>query len=638
MALRITLQFPETGDLDGLFDVRRAEFSDRVSELFELTIAAVSAQGHLEPTGLVGRRITVLFDDERALPKVAGIVRTAKRNAPEPTGVTRYELTVVPAEWLLSRARRTRIFQALAAPDVAANVLQQHGLTPKRLTDEHAVREYCVQHDETDWQFVRRILAEDGTATIFDHAGGSWNVVDDTRSAAIAVAEPVAFNPSNLTPGALAVLAWTEMADVETPALVRRDFDYAKPRFVLQAAEAAGSAPAASASLEDYEYQVGAFADDAAGRALVTHRLQALRATVRRVRFVTNFALAAGMRFSLHGAEIHGDWFVVGSSFVVESTSPDKVHSHYEVVAIPGEVPYRPPLLPKPRFLGTQTAFVVGDTPSGTVDTDALGRVKVEFRWDRRDLGAGNPTRWIRVAQAWAGAGFGLFTLPRVGDEVLVAYADGDPDQPLVIGRVHNAVSTPPLSLPDPDKTKATWRSQSFGPEGPVDGFNLIALDDAAGAEAIDVHAQLDYRTDVNRDMTTHVGRDRSTSVVGDDKTDVKGSTSRVVRGSSSSDNTGPVSMSSASTMSLHAHGDLTLSTAGDRTDQTASNHFVKAGSMYIDVGDVVQVNAAHFHVFAKGDIRLVSGGSSIVINPGGINITSSGNVEVIGALVKLNC
>ncbi|MBK8258039.1 MAG: type VI secretion system tip protein VgrG [Polyangiaceae bacterium] len=645
MALRVEVDFPDHSALAGVFEAHRVTLVDQISEFFELSLSLTSEQPDIDPESLLGEKVVVTFRDEFLLPSISGMVSRAQRHTAETTGVTKFDLTVVPFEWLLTRARSTRIFQALSAPDIAASVLKDHGLSISAPAG-HPVREVCVQHEETDRDFVFRILAEDGTATFHDPASGKWLLVDDTTSGSIAASASVVFNPSNLTPGGPAVLKWTEMADVETAAVAKRDYDYTKPNFLLQVSETAQNKGNKEASLEDYDYEVGSFAGDGDGKALVKRRLEALRATRRRLRLVTNFAATAGARLSISGADIQGDWVVVRSAVWLESDASGKTETRYELLTIPSSVPFRPRLRPKPRIQGAQTAFVVGDTPAGTVDTDAMGRVKVEFRWDRRDLGKGNPTRWVRVSQAWAGTGFGFVTLPRVGDEVLVAYSEGDPDQPVIVGRVHNAVSVTPLALAEPDKTKSIWKSQSFGSGGPVDGYNMIMMNDAAGEELLEVKAQLDYRTSVGRDMATQVGRNRSTYIEGDDATEIKGNQSLVVHGNSSSKTKGSagisggsVNISSGSTLKIQSKGDLTISTEANRADSATGDHTIKAANLYIDVGGgAVEVKAGTVLIEASSEIKLVCGGSSIVLTPGDIKITAGGNVEVNGGLIKLNC
>ena len=656
MALRVTVDFLDVEGLLALFEVHRLEFSDAMSELYEAHLVLFSPDASLEPRGLLGRRVAVHLADAPFLPVIRGVVRQARRHTTEAAGTTSYELTVVPPHWLLSRSRRNRIFQGRTTSQIAADVLagDPQSSVPRLALPAPVERlggqkshDYRVQYGETDHDFVFRALSEAGIASFFDHGTGDWVLCDDTSGGTPHLDEAISFDPSNLKPTGPAVIRWCEIADVETGAVARRDYDFEKPLFKLSAVRAAPGKTLVEneASLEDYGYEVGDFSDDGGGKTLAERTLDAARATARRARMITNFAASAGVRMTITGPEIGGEWLVVQSRSTLESNADGGTTLLHEVVAIPAGIPYRPRRWPRPRIQGVETAFVVGDSAAGTVDTDGYGQVKVEFRWDRRDLGKGNPTRWVRVAQAWAGPGYGLVTLPRVGDEVLIAYSQGDPDEPLVIGRVHNAVSVTPLSLPEPERTKAMWRSQSFGPNGPVEGYNMISMDDAAAAELLEIRAQLDRIDKILRDFSTYVGRNRATLVVGDDQLEVQGhqeikvigDSQSGVKGSNSS-TSGKLDIDSKSTLSIHSKGDMRISTDSDRTDQTASNHFIKSGSVYVSAKDVVQINAEHFHVFGRSTIKLVCGGSAIVMDPGSIQIVTTGPVSVNGGVVKLNC
>lgn len=637
MALRVTLNFPDTSGQGALFEVHRVDFTDALSELFELHVIAFSAHPDIEPVSLLGQAVEVVFPDQVLLPKVSGIVRQARRGTPEPTGTTEYRLAVAPRQWLLTRARQTCIYQQKGGPDMAREVLARHGAgmpLPKALPFARQ-RDYCVQYGETDHDFVSRVLAEDGIATLFDHVGdGSWVLTDDTAGGSIHMDEAIVFNPANLKPAGLAVLRWAEIADVETSTITRRDYDFTKPGFTLQAAQAAQGLVAAEASLEDYTYSVGAFSVDAEGRALVDSRLDAARAVARRRQFITNFAAGAGSRIHVSGPDIEGDWVVVRSHTVLLSSARGDTEELHDLIVIAADTPFRPKPWPKPRIFGVQAAFVVGDTPPGTVDTDEYGRVKVELRWDRRDLGKGNPTRWMRVAQAWAGPGYGQVTLPRVGDEVLVAYSEGDPDQPLVVGRVHNAVSATPLSLPQEQKTVSAWKSQSFGPEGPVDGYNFIMMDDAAGAEVLGFRAQRNLSGLVLNDVHLEVKGHVNSNVRGNVGGAISGNQSLQVKGNVDIDVSGDVT---ASVGSLKISSKSFIKTqAADLHHDESTNHIIKANGIYLQGGEVVQVTGPKLHVFCD-EIALQAGSSVIRITKGGIDIHSDGPVDIKGAVIKLN-
>jgi type VI secretion system secreted protein VgrG len=637
MALRVDLHFPDAQTTGALFEVHRVELTDALGELFELDVVAFSPQPDIDPRSLLGQAVEVRLLDQALLPSVSGIVRQARRHTAEPTGTTEYRLAVAPREWLLTRARQTCIYQQKSGPDIVREVLSRHGARmrlPGTLPAAR-VREYCVQYGETDFDFVSRVLAEDGIATLFDHRSkGAWVLSGDTAGGSVAFDDAIVSNPANLTPAGLAVLRWAEIADIETAKVSRRDYDFTKPGFTLQAAQAAASTVVAEASLEDYTYAMGAFTAEGEGTGLVTSRLEAGRATSLRLRLTTNFAAGAGSRFHVTGPEIPGDWVVVRSHTVLESAASGKTEPRHELIVIPADVPFRPRPRPKPRIHGVQTAFVVGDTPAGTVNTDEYGRVKVELRWDRRDLGKGNPTRWVRVAQAWAGPGYGFVTLPRVGDEVLVAYSEGDPDQPLVVGRVHNAVSATPLSLPEEQKTLSVWKSQSFGPEGPVDGYNFIFMDDAAGQELLAFRAQKDLSglvlNDVNLEVKGHVNSNVKGNVGGA----IQGNQSLKVDGNVDVEVSGDVKATVGS-LDVTAKAFMCLRTGDMRLDESV-NHIVKTSGMYIQGKDVVQITGPRLHVFCD-EIALQAGSSIIKITKGGIDIESDGPVDIKGALIKLN-
>jgi type VI secretion system secreted protein VgrG len=302
--------------------------------------------------------------------------------------------------------------------------------------------------------------------------------------------------------------------------------------------------------------------------------------------------------------------------------------------------PFRPAPLPKPRIHGTQTAFVVG-AEGQEIDVDKYGRVEVEFRWDRRDKHSGGTSRRVRVAQGWAGAGFGFVMLPRVNEEVIVAYLDGDPDEPIIVGRVHNALVATPLKLPA-EKAISVWRSRST-PKS--DGYNEILMDDQAGAERLTMRAQRDFKQVVEHDAETIVGRNDSRTVKGNRTLTVLGNQAEKVTGDKSIDAGGAldlhgktVSIISDDRMDLYAGAHLQISCAANRDDETSGNHTTVADALFLKGRSGVQVVGPKIHVFGGEEIHLQVGGSSIHMTAGGIKITSGGDVEVNGGLVKLNC
>lgn len=575
---------------------------------------------------------------------------------------------------MLSKRKNSRIFQKQDAAAIAGAVLREHLVvtSPAVFTRALAEREYCVQYDESDSEFVHRLLAEEGVAAYFDHAAGSrWTLVDDTT---LQKPSPdpdlrVLANAANLKPEALAVLRWRSGQRIEPVAVARRDYDFQRPLLPLEHASAPFDAPSpAEAALEVYEYQPDRLLRPKDDGGETARDLQAARAMVETAELWTNFAASAGTSLHVEGEDLGGDWLVVGAEVVFRSAplaQEDRLDTHREVrlTAIPLSTPYRPPLRKRPLIFGTQSARIVGATPDGTVDVDEYGRVNLEFRWDRRELrargepGKENPTRRVRVAQAWAGAGYGFVTLPRIGDEVLVAYEDGNPDRPLVIGRVHNAVSRSPLQLRDEAyKSIAIWMSRSFGPNGPVDGCNFIYMDDAAGAELLALQAQRDMAVVVGRNSTKQVGGEDVTEVGGNQALTVSGS--QTIRIGAGKSGVGAGAGSAASTaagdqivnvkggyslgaknVSLDAKEEVRVDAGTDLTLNAAAYLIENSRDQYVEATNTFTVHAGEIALRGKVvTLTTEDGSSKIVLSPGRIEITSAGIVEVNGNPIQLNC
>jgi type VI secretion system secreted protein VgrG len=641
MALQVNLT-PFPAD----FEVWEVHISDAMDRPFELFVRGASTAPNVDLRAVLGHRVTLGLPGEAMLSSVNGIVTRAARRTPEPSGVTVYELHVAPAEWTLTKRRNSRIFQDQTVLQILAAILGEHALATSlsAFSRELPVREYCVQYDETDSDFAYRLLAEEGMASYFEQsAGGRWTLVDDT-SLQKPSRDPdtvVHANSANLKPAGLAVLRWRWENSVEPVTVVRRDFDFERPQLTLQHtahAPPADIAPA-EAGIEEYAYEPGRLLTAADGND-ATRDAEALRGRAAVVYLETNFAACAGTALHIEGEELAGDFLVTGCELHLES-SPSAERRSIVLSATPLATRHRPVHRKRPLIFGTQSARVVGDTPEGTVDVDSYGRVKLEMRWDRRDLwargarGKGNPTRRVRVAQAWAGPGYGLVTLPRVGDEVLVAYSDGNPDEPVVIGRLHNAVSATPLDLPEADKTKAMWKSQSFGPNGPEEGYNAIVMDDAAGAEVLGIKAQRDYVGIVGRNSGQFVGVDQSLRVGGSQSVQIAGGQS-VSAGSVQVRAAGEW-MTVAKTISMSATENFAVFATGERLDMSNTKHHFGSPEIYLHGETVVQVVTKNFHVYAGDEIHLQVGGSAIHITAGGIKISSPGPVEVNGSFITLN-
>ena len=652
MALNVTLAFPTSADASAVVAsgllVQRFELREAMSELFELTLDVLSTDPAIAESAIVGQAVVIDFGDEPFLKQVQGIVRAMVQHTAVPTGTSRYEWVVVPPLWLTTRRRDHRIFQHLSVPEIVEAVLVDPtyaGRVPlpaSRLTGTFDAREYCVQYGETDWDFLSRILADEGIACFFDHSAGSaFTLIDDTTIAAPSLASPIPFSdPSNQNPIVLAspdaphVQTVVITSKVETSAVTLRDYDFEKPEFILEArkAIAPGAASHNEAALESYGFEVGAFTLQTPGdqRALAT--LEAARSAHRRLACTTSFALPPGTVMSLvdHPRhELSADFLVVRAHAIADFGKG----TVREIALMDHRERFRPARRSKALIHGTQTAIVVG-AAGEEIDVDKYGRVEVEFRWDRRDQHSGGTSRRVRVAQGWAGAGFGFVMLPRVNEEVIVAYLEGDPDQPIIVGRVHNAFVTSPLSLPA-EKTVSVWRSRTSPGGG---GFNEVLMDDKAGAERLDVRAERDFTLFAGRNAQTVIRVNHGLKVEGDQAVDVKGDQTTDIVGMLSTTATAGMAFGTSGNLSLSASGDITCVTASDRHDVAIGDDRREAKNIVLTAGEHITLNAPIVELFGQQLIKLTCGASSIEIYSDSIEIKTSGAVSINGSVVKLNC
>jgi type VI secretion system secreted protein VgrG len=652
MPLNVTLGFPKSPEASTVvaagLKVQRYELHEALSELFELTLEVLSSDPAIDMAAIVGQPVVIDFGDEPFLKEIQGIVRHAVQRTAVPTGDSKYEWTVVPPLWLATRRRDHRIFQNLSAPAIVAAVLADPtygGRVPPaaiKIGGSPPVREYCVQYGETDHAFISRILAEEGIASFFDHVNGStWTLTDDTSASAVDLtgggipfSDPSFLNPVLAgNPAAPHVSAVAIAASVETSAMTVRDYDYEKPQALLQAHSevAPGVALPNEASLEAYGYEIGWFRPETNGADQALSRLEAIRSRSRTVTCDASFALPPGTQMTLADhprADVNIPLLVLRA----RTTAVFGAAARHELECVDLDVQFRPVRQPKPRIHGTQTAMVVG-AAGEEIDVDALGRVMIEFRWDRRDHHTGTLSRRVRVSQGWAGGGYGLVTLPRIFDEVVVAYQDGDPDQPLVVGRIHNAVVTTPLNLPA-EKTRSVWRSRS-SPGGA--GHNEILMEDAAGSEMLSLHGHRDTSFSAGRNASTVVGQSQSVSVGAGQSMNVGGDQTTKVGGSADVTVTGMLAVT-ADGIVAGATNDLRVF-AKNNLIHASELHEVTAGTVQL-VGEkeVWMYCGAAQIVLDPGEITLRVGGSSIHITDGAITMTSGGPVSVNGSVVKLNC
>jgi type VI secretion system secreted protein VgrG len=485
----------------------------------------------------------------------------------EPTGLSTYEITIVPALWLLTQRRNHRHFQHVSIPAIVDRLLAEWSIEPVWQIDRAAYPdlELRIQAGESDYAFFSRLLEEAGFSFYFSAARpekGSQLVLDDRpqNNKPRLGGLPIPFLDS---PQQAAILDLELLTAVRLTREVRpgrftiRDFDFLNPRRPLT-----GEAPAAPPPedrYEQYHYLPGSFLREEGpgsgagnvagatpiadglgtarfaeehGRGLSERNLEAVRVSQRQVSYETSvIGLAPGVVFRM-GAHPHAELAPGKDLLVTRFFMEGRAGEPWRMRggAVFAEHPYRPAMVtPKPRIHGVQSALVVGP-PGQEIYTDEHGRVRVQFHWDREGRKDPESSIWMRVSQGWAGVGYGMINLPRVGQEVLVGFLDGDPDSPIIVGRLFNVIDRVPYPLPA-FKTVSTWRSHSSPSTG---GYNEIGFEDAAGREQVFIQAEKDLSQVVKHDERIAVGHDRHRLVQNEETIEVLSHRSKFVGGQES--------------------------------------------------------------------------------------------------------
>ncbi len=460
----------ESGDA---LDVREFVVTDALSELFRAELTCVGPSPDIDLDTILGRRATFsirggLVEAGRAF---VGVVSEIVQQRVETAGLSTYRLVIVPELWLLTQTRAYRVFQQLTDPDIALAVLQAWSVSPAvRLGDTYKERRYRVQYGESDFVFFSRLLEDAGVTFLFDTSadGASALALDDaphTREAR----PPLPYVQTPNESLAHEFVTRVELTrDLRPGRYTLQDLDYRRPPAEQLARTSSAGLPTEQA-IERHHFRPGAFsfrapggdtpiADDRGaqrtdlelGAGQVQKRLDALRGDARTCTFVTSaIDVRPGALVSFTGhpkAELGPAARLFVTKSVLSGTATGTwMHTCQARFA---DTPYRPALAtPKPKTRGVESATVVG--PAGDeIHTDEMGRVRVQFHWDRSGTRSETSSLWIPVNQPWGGTGFGALNIPRIGQEVLVDFLGADPDRPVVTGRVFTQTNPVPYKVP----------------------------------------------------------------------------------------------------------------------------------------------------------------------------------------------
>jgi type VI secretion system secreted protein VgrG len=529
-----------------------------------------------------------------------------------------YRATLVPWIWFLSRSADCRIFQDKKVPDIVKEVFRDYGFDDFRESLSGTYRQwtYCVQYRETDLNFVSRLLEHEGIYYFHEHTEGKHILVlADSRSAHSAVSgyATVSFFPPG--PGALPehehIDAWSLVNEVRPGAFAHTSYDFTAPRKDLRARSNAPKGHARD-EMEVFDFQ-GDYTESPDGDDYARIRLEENQAD-HEVAHATGDArgLACGHLFTLaeHPRDDQNhEYLIVSANYTLQS---DEFRSDQSSAAPPvfrcslgamgAQVPYRPPrATSKPIVQGPQTAVVVG--PSGEeIWTDNYGRVKVHFHWDRAGNADETSSCWVRVAQVWAGKNWGGVMIPRMGQEVIVDFLEGDPDQPIVTGSVYNNDQMPPWDLPANMTQSGVLSRSTKG--GAVANANAIRMEDKKGSEQLWIHAEKNQDIEVEHDETHWVGNDRTKTIDHDETTHVKHDRTETV------DNNETITIHGQRTETVDK--DETITIHQNRTETVDQNETITihgARTESVDKDESITITGGRTENVTKDESITISGG-----------------------------
>jgi type VI secretion system secreted protein VgrG len=603
---------------------------DRLSGLFQFTLEMVSEDNALDFQAVVGKSITAtLTTSDNTEHHFNGIVG---RFAQEDTNarLTTYYAEIHPWLWLLTKTSDCRIFQNKSVPEIVKAVFSdlQFNDFKDDLKKTYEPREYCVQYNESAFNFVSRLMEEEGIFYFFEHTADKHTLIlgddaDAHKTCPGLEQRSVRFKQSLFDHSQdLAITRCSIEEQVVTGKYANDDFNFEAPSTDL-ITETKGT----GAAFRIYEYP-GGFIKKDVGEKIGNLRLEALEQPKQLIRgegFVRAFV--SGHKFELKD-HYRND---VNKTYVLRWVSHAATQEHYtnSFEAFPSDLPFRPPLLTtKPLISGTQTAIVVGKSGE-EIWTDKYGRVKVQFHWDQKGKNDETSSCWIRVDYGWAGKQWGGIFLPRIGQEVIVSYLEGDPDRPLVTGAVYNSEQTVPYNLPD-QQTKSTVKTNTS--KG-GNGSNEIRFEDKKDSEELYFHAQKDHNIVVENNRSAIIKKGNDSLVI------EKGNREFQVK-------TGNEVYEVKGTRGLTVTGDETHTDKANFTRKVTGNYELKVtGNLTIDVTGSVTIKSAmgmthetQMAMTNKG-LSITNQAQTTITNKGdAMNTVESGGITIIkGALVKIN-
>ncbi|MHC0464324.1 type VI secretion system Vgr family protein [Kosakonia cowanii] len=650
---RITVKLPVDGLLFWKLTGREA-----LSEAFAFSLTVLGTDARIDRSQLLGQPVTVNVPTQG----IAGgtrhfngkITRVAV-SATEMSG-TRYavyRLTVEPDVWPMKRDRNLRIFQEQTVPQIVKTLLGEYQVNLEdRLTGSYRSWGYCVQYQESSFDFISRLMELEGIAYHFSHeADRHVMVLTDaaTEHQPFSGYETIPYHPtpSGGSTSEEGISQWA-LEDSVTPGIYSLDdYDFRKPNAWLFQARQNPASPQPG-SIDVYDWP-GRFVEHGHGEYYARIRQERWQVEHQQIQATaTAMGIAPGHTFALYNAPFfsdNGEYLTTEANYFLEenryaSGSDGETVHRTDFTVIPSSVVFRPaPVTAWPKTHGPQTAKVVG--PQGeSIWTDKYGRIKVKFHWDRQAKGDDTSSCWVRVSSAWAGQGFGGVQIPRVGDEVVIDFINGDPDRPIVTGRVYNEASMPPWLLPD-DSTRMGFMTRSK--DGNKDNASYLFFEDRPGSEAVELHSEKDMKVSVENDKTVNVDGNRTTTILKEQKDDVTGDASFYyhAKRTTTVDQEETTTFNNSQTETIKNGRKLNITSGGDNVtikdgretniDGAELHHVTKKLTENYDEGQQTNITAGGLEINVNGGDwkQTVANGEIKIYSPNLIKITSDTHVLI---------
>jgi type VI secretion system secreted protein VgrG len=603
---------------------------EAISRLFSFHLDLLSEQAPIDFSEIIGKNVTISVTQADFTPRYFNGMVSHFAQSGSDARFTRYQMEVVPWTWMLTRYADCKIFHNKKVNEILEQVFGDRGFQDYKLllNGDYSPMEYCVQYRETDFNFISRLMEQNGIFYFYQHEKGKHTMVIADSSTAHEACPGQTSAGYNLASGGIddadVINSWTLEQQLRSGKYTLTDYNFTTPSANLTATEPSVIEVGGNSGFEIFDYP-GEYTARGDGTAFAKLRMQeeeaghlvangssVCRAFTSGYKFDLTDHYQGSMNTSYVLTEVRHIASAQESYSLEHGGSGDSYSNHF--TCIPGTVPFRPArLTPKPFVQGPQTAKVIGkstykdtsgDDGGGDGEeiwVDSYGRVIVLFPWDRASMCSCR----VRVSQEWAGQGWGAITIPRVGQEVLVSFLEGDPDRPIITGRVYNAEQTVPYDLPT-NQTRSTFKTRS-SEGGGTDNYNELRFEDKTGSEQIFLRGEKDFDTRLKNDIREWVGNNRSLIVTQDQMEKTGGDLHSQV--------TGNVNEKVGQNLSL----------------QVGQNLYEKSGMNFAhEAGQIIHLKAGATVVLEAGaELTLKVGGNFIDINAGGVTI--------VGTMVMIN-